>query len=75
MFLKERSSSNLFEVLSLSDLFNPFCTDVIARSHYGEEMQDPEKLKKANLVFPSGEDLPRCWTDPHYHDEDIQRKK
>lgn len=75
MFLKERSSLNLVEVLSLDDLFNPFCADVTARSHYGEELQEPEKFKKANLVFPSGEDLPRCWTDPHYHEDEIRRTK
>jgi hypothetical protein len=22
---------------------------------------------------PSGEDLPRCWTDPNYRDDDIRR--
>lgn len=75
MFLKERSSADLIEVLSLGDLFNPCCIDLVARSHHGEEMQEPEKFKKADLVFPSGEGLPRCWTDPDYHEDEIRRQK
>ena len=35
-----------------------------ARLHYGEEAQDPEAFDKQALCFLSGEDLPRCWTDP-----------
>lgn len=75
MFLKERSSADLIEVLSLGDLFNPCCTDLVVRSHHGEEMQEPEKRKKPDLVFPSGEELPRCWTDPDYHEDEIRRPK
>lgn len=75
MFLKERSSCDLIEVLSLDDLFNPFHPDVVARSHHGEEMQEPEKFKKTDLIFPSGEELPRCWTDPRYREDEIRRTK
>jgi len=35
----------------------------------GEEIQDPERIKKAELVFPSGEELPKCWIDIHYRDK------
>jgi hypothetical protein len=31
-------------------------------------MQDPEKFDKAEIEFPSGEDLPRCWLDSHYRE-------
>jgi len=31
-------------------------------------VQDPEKVEKAELLFPSGEALPKCWIDPHYKD-------
>lgn len=44
----------------------PFITTVPARLHGGEEMQDPQAYAKADLFFPSGESLPRCWLDPHY---------
>ncbi len=66
MFLLERSSGHMVEVLSLNDLFNLYHEEVVGRYHYGEEVQDPEKFRKSGLVFLSGEELPRCWTDPDY---------
>jgi hypothetical protein len=41
----------------------------MGRYQQGEEVQDPEKLKKAELIFPSGEALPQSWIDPHYRDD------
>jgi len=73
MYLKQRSSGNLVEIISLDELSDPFRKDVIGRSHYGEEMQEPESFNKTDLVFPSGETLPRCWLDPHYRDDEIRR--
>ena len=73
MFLKEKSRDDLVEVLSLTDLFDPFCEDLVGRYQHGEERQDPEKFKKADLVFLSGESLPRCWVDSHYRDKELQR--
>jgi hypothetical protein len=66
MFLKQKNTDKLIEVLSLADLFNPNHAKVVGRFHAGEEMQDPEKFTKAEMQFPSGEDLPRCWLDPNY---------
>lgn len=74
MFLNERTSGHMVEVLSLRELFDPYHTTVVGRYHYGEEVQDAENFAKADLVFLSGEDLPRCWVDPHYRDAEIQRK-
>ncbi|NIW86828.1 MAG: acetyltransferase [Gammaproteobacteria bacterium] len=71
MFLKHKPTGRLVEVLSLNDLFNPYHTRLVGRFHYGEEIQDPEQLPKAEFVFPSGEALPRCWLDPHYRDEQV----
>ena len=68
MFLKHEASSKLVEVLSLTDLFNPNHGKLVGRFHAGEELQDPEKFAKADLIFPSGEKLPRCWIDVHYRD-------
>ncbi|HEX6928532.1 MAG TPA: acetyltransferase [Gammaproteobacteria bacterium] len=73
MVLVEKSTRHLVEVLDLSALFNPCDTRVAARRLYGEEAQDPEPFRKADLDFPSGEALPRCWTDPHYRDDRIRR--
>ena len=50
MFLKDRTSGDLVEVLSLQDLFDPFQVEVMGRYQQGEEVQDPEKLKKAELM-------------------------
>jgi len=72
MFLKD-SKDDLVEVLTLSDLFDPFSKTLVGRYQHGEEAQDPEKFNKTDLSFPSGEDLPRCWVDAHYRDSELQR--
>jgi len=66
VYLKERKSGDLVEVLDLSALFDPFKSDVAGRFHAGEELQEPQVFAKADLVFPSDEKLPRCWVDPKY---------
>jgi hypothetical protein len=71
MFLKAKSNDDLVEVLSLRDLFDPFNDTIIGRFHAGEELQDAEKFKKADLKFPSGEELPKCWLDAHYRLDDL----
>ena len=68
MFLMQKNTEKLVEVLSLSDLFNPNHDQVVGRFHAGEEMQDPEKFSKKEMQFPSGEDLPKCWVDAHYRE-------
>jgi hypothetical protein len=67
MFLKDKSG-NLVEVLTLADLYDPCLKDIQGRFHAGEELQEPEIFPKMELLFPSGEGLPRCWIDPHYRD-------
>lgn len=74
MFLREKSSGHLVEVLSVGELFNPNHAALAGRYHYGEEAQDPERFEKVRLAFPSGEDLPRCWTDPHYRDAELSNR-
>jgi hypothetical protein len=66
MFLKTRQDGSLMEVLNLQQLFDPFATAVDGRLHAGEEVQDQELYAKTDLLFPSGEALPRCWVDPAY---------
>lgn len=66
MFLKHANSGDMVEILELVDLFDPSKSAVSGRFHRGEEMPDPEIFTKAGLVFPSGEALPRCWTDADY---------
>ena len=66
MFLKERKSSHLVEILDLEELFDLYATEVTGRYHWGEEIQEAAQFKKADLIFLSGEPLPRCWTDSNY---------
>ena len=66
MFLKTRDDGSLLEVLNLRQLMDPFATEVEGRLHAGEEMQDPASVAKGDLLFPSGEPLPRCWLDADY---------
>ncbi|WP_295384764.1 acetyltransferase [uncultured Thiodictyon sp.] len=73
MFLKHSITGKMVEVLSLRDLFNPMHETVIGRYHYGEEAQDPESFDKAELSFCSNETIPKCWTDPHYRDDEVMR--
>jgi hypothetical protein len=73
MFLKNKTNDDLVEVLTLKDLFDPFCSKLIGRYQHGEELQDPEKFSKTDLCFLSGEALPRCWVDAHYREGELQR--
>lgn len=68
MFLRNRTNGDVVEVLALDALFDPNRGAVSGRYHAGEELQDPEEFRKSDLVFPSGEALPRCWLDPHYRE-------
>jgi hypothetical protein len=66
VYLKHKTSGDLVEVLDLSVLFDPFQTQVRGRFHAGEELQEAELFMKGELLFPSGELLPRCWVDRGY---------
>jgi hypothetical protein len=66
MYLRHKGSNDLVEILDLGALFDPFQAAVSGRFHAGEELQDPAGFSKAELAFPSGEALPRCWVDPGY---------
>jgi len=71
MFVQHKTTKNLIEVLSIQDLYDPFCLEIIGQSHSGEELQDETSYIKSELVFPSGEELPRCWVDPHYREAKV----
>lgn len=67
MFLKHRHDGSLVEMLQPAQLWDPFAVGVLGRFHAGEELQDPQTFAKDDLLFLSGEALPRCWIDPHHH--------
>lgn len=73
MYMKERSSGHLIEVMSPEDLHDPFKREFMGRLHFGEEMQEPEMFAKTDMVFQSDEALPACWTDPHYRDHELRK--
>jgi hypothetical protein len=73
MFMKDKMSGHLVEVLDMEELHDPFVTKVTGRLHFGEEMQEPEKFEKAELVFQSGESLPECWINSHYRDHELRK--
>ena len=75
MLLKEKTSGHIVEVLDLADLCESARSAVRGQLHYGEEAQDPAFFDKTALCFLSGEELPRCWTDPHYRDAELARHR
>lgn len=66
MLMKNLASGHLIEVEQLADLTNPFSTIVAGRELWGQELQEPDDFRKAELGFPSGESLPQSWIDPDY---------
>ncbi len=66
MFLKDKTTGDLVEVIDTAAMVDPCRAELEGRYHAGEELQDPAKFIKNQLKFPSGEDLPRCWVDVSY---------
>ena len=71
MLLRQKSTGHMLEVADLIELMNLNHAEVPGRIQEGEEQQDLEPFRKSELVFLSGEPLPRCWTDPHYRDDEL----
>ncbi len=66
MFLKDKQTDDLIEILDIEALFNPNKSSVSGQAQAGQEEQEPASFEKENLKFPSGELLPRCWMDENY---------
>ena len=73
MLLKQKSNGHMVEVTNFIDLINLNIDEIVGRYQEGEEVQDADKFKKQDLVFLSGEELPKCWFDPHYRDDELIR--
>jgi len=54
------------EIMDIQLLLDPNESEIVIQSQSGEEEQDPELNQKNDLIFPSGEELPRCWLDANY---------
>jgi hypothetical protein len=72
MLLKSKQNDVLIEIEEIKMLINPIEQKVSGRSQSGEEEQDPEDYAKASLIFPSGEDLPRCWVEVDYRNTQVK---
>ena len=66
MLLQDKETGNLVEVEDVLSLIDPTESEIVIQVQAGEEEQDPEPILKKNVIFPSGEDLPRCWIDANY---------
>lgn len=66
MLLHDKKKDVLVEVLDLVALIDPNQDKISGQVQSGQEEQDPDSSLKADLIFPSGESLPRCWVDANY---------
>ena len=66
MYLRDKASGDLVEVVDTADMVDPCMMQLEGRFHAGEELQDVARFAKDDLEFPSGEALPRCWLDAQY---------
>ncbi|NJL87948.1 MAG: acetyltransferase [Leptolyngbyaceae cyanobacterium SM1_1_3] len=66
MLMQNKETGILFKVTDTEALINPTESEATGQHQAGQEEQPPESVSKAQLVFPSGEQLPLCWVDPDY---------
>ncbi len=66
MLLKEKETGNLVKINDLDSLISPTRNEVSGCIQAGQEEQNAEMFGKDQLIFPSGEGLPRCWMDANY---------
>ncbi|MDZ7957704.1 MAG: acetyltransferase [Aulosira sp. DedQUE10] len=68
MLLQLKDSGELVKIVDLQELIDPNNDLVHAKDQEGQEEQETDTFKKDELIFPSGESLPRCWLDASYKD-------
>ncbi|MFQ4145862.1 acetyltransferase [Chlorogloeopsis sp. ULAP02] len=66
MLLQIKDSGELIKIVNVQELIDPTVESIQAQEQRGQEEQSPESYQKESLVFPSGENLPRCWVDANY---------
>jgi len=66
MFLQNKETGVLVEILDTTALIDPLENKIPVKVQSGQEEQDAEGISKETLIFPSGESLPRCWVDADY---------
>ena len=68
MFLQIKDSRDFVKIVDIQELLDPTIKTVHAQEQEGQEEQETDIYQKVELVFPSGEKLPRCWLDAHYRE-------
>lgn len=68
MLLQDKKTGNLVAIMDVQSLIDPSQMEIAIQVQAGQEEQEPEQNQKNNLIFPSGENLPRCWLDANYKD-------
>ncbi|MTJ06486.1 acetyltransferase [Anabaena sp. UHCC 0204] len=68
MFLQIKNSQDLVKIVDIQELFDPNSEIVHGQDQEGQEEQETDIYQKEEIVFPSGEKLPRCWLDAHYRE-------
>jgi hypothetical protein len=66
MFVKHSQDQTLIKIVDPNQLFDPVQPQVKGQEQAGQNEQPPRNFDKSRLMFPSGEALPQCWTDPEY---------
>jgi hypothetical protein len=66
VLLQSIETHDLIKVLNVDELVNPSHPQVCGQRQAGQEEQNLEYYSKNELIFPSGETLPRCWLDANY---------
>ncbi|MEB3311079.1 MAG: acetyltransferase [Snowella sp.] len=66
MLLKNKQDGALIKIEDTIQLINPLQSNIEGCIQEGQEEQPPEEFAKEMLIFPSGEELPRCWLDANY---------
>ncbi|MEC4819842.1 MAG: acetyltransferase [Scytonema sp. PMC 1069.18] len=66
MLLQLKESGELVKVVDVQELIDPNQDNIRAKEQQGQEEQQADSYQKEQLVFPSGENLPRCWIDANY---------
>ena len=67
MYLMLKTSHDLIDIQDLDSLLDPLEFSIVGRSQAGQEEQTDQEYQKSDLVFPSNEPLPACWTDSNHN--------
>lgn len=71
MLLVEEKTGDLFRILEVEKLWDPFEEQILGRNQAGEEEQPPMAIDKRRLKFPSGEPLPKCWLQSQFEKPEV----